>query len=107
MLKRGTGMCDLDQFRGKRALVFGSPRPDAWLNDILTTALLSIGPSHERWLDGGNRSWDALFGPGRYEQFVLVHHRSRNYAEGIAKAKAAGVPVLRVRRDGSVEVDEP
>lgn len=37
--------------------------------------------------------------------FVLAFPDGRGTEDMVSKAKAAGVPVLRVRRDGSVEVD--
>jgi hypothetical protein len=39
--------------------------------------------------------------------YVLAFPGGRGTEDMVSKAKAAGVPVLRVRRDGSVEVDEP
>ena len=38
--------------------------------------------------------------------YVLAFPGGRGTEDMVAKAKAAGVPVLRVRRDGTVEVDE-
>lgn len=96
---------NLDQFRGKRALVLGLPHTAQWRAwaEGVTKAMTALGIVNEVSL-GGNPSHEqvrvaaAAWGIA----CVMVAGRSR-----MKQAHAAGVPVLRVRRDGSVEVDEP
>ena len=101
-------MCDLDQFRGKRALVCGIPR-----NGTKT---------QQAWLDATDKAMRALgivkaesFGILRFKSLAVTRFKEcavvliagSGPSVGTARhyASLADIPVLRVRRDGSVEVD--
>ena len=96
---------DLDQFRGKRALVLGmSPDggvPHLGLRIAVAVAKRTLGLSLLLSLDGEPTN-EAI------ARFVAKHGLPCVLVVGerrLPQAHAAGVPVLRVRRDGSVEVE--
>lgn len=103
-------MVDLEQFRGKRALVCGIPRDgaktqQAWL-DATDKAMRGLG------LEGAtearrHRNVHSFVMEAQYKgaSVVLVVPGYRYFEVTRLGAKRAGIPVLRVRRDGSVEVD--
>lgn len=100
---------DLSQFRGKRALVCGIPRDgaktyQAW-RDAVDKARQLLGADEAAWITPWSAEHVARGFKTYRADFVLVGH-PRNLSYIREGAKRAGVPVLRVRRDGSVEVDD-
>ena len=132
---------DLDQFRGKRALVCGgrdyADRETVdWTLDALNPAAMVEGGATgadtlaRAWWLRRRTDYPQTFRPRAEDaqrwgharsltmrnarmladgnpDYVLAFPGGRGTEDMVSKAKAAGVPVLRVRRDGSVEVDEP
>lgn len=104
-------MVDLTPYRGKRALVCGIPSHYA--------------RTHHRWVSAKDKAL-ALLGITKATTYVATRTVSAtreaisivsadvvivcasSFAVNIAReaARLAGVPVLRVRRDGNVEVDQ-
>lgn len=128
-------MVDISQYRGKRTLVCGgrdykdAATVAAMLSATKPETLIHGGAAGADTLAG---TWWKRFGPnyalvfmadwdrhGRRAgpirnahmlaegkpDFVLAFPGGRGTEDMVTKAKAAGVPVLRVKRDGSVEVD--
>lgn len=104
-------MADLSQFRGKRALVYGVPdakyKTHGMWKDAVSAALRSIGVTGASFFEGTG-SQKAIRTALRSDDVgVLIACLNSSQVGGAQRAaKAAGVPVLRVRRDGSVEVDD-
>ena len=98
---------DLTPYRGKRALVCGLPKDTAltWMewSQAVRSVLDIIVPLTERCYSG-HAPESAIRASNA--QVVLVCEGSRYGPAMRLAAKAAGVPVLRVRRDGTVEVDD-
>lgn len=96
-------MADLSQFRGKRALVIGLPHTAQWRAwaEGVTKAMTSLGVVNEVSLDGNpSHEQVRVMAAACDAACVMVTGRFK-----MRQAHAAGIPVLRVRRDGSVEVD--
>ena len=103
-------MADLTPYRGKRALVCGIPRGGAktqqvWL-DATGKALRTIGIAHATTYQTTCTVRATRKAISIVSADVLIACRS-TFPVNIAReaAKAAGVPVLRVRRDGTIDVD--
>jgi len=100
---------DLSQFRGKRALVCGIPHPrsktyQAWL-DTVDKARRLLGADGGEWIT----PWSAarvVRGIAMYRADFILVGIARDMTHVRDGAKAAGIPVLRVRRDGTVDVDD-
>lgn len=87
---------DLTPYRGKRALVFGP----LWAVEDAITKLRNalVGVVHEHNTDVALALLDAC-------NLAAIYGGATGSAAVRDTAKAAGIPVLRVRRDGTVEVD--
>lgn len=104
-------MADLSQFRGKRALVCGIPRDgaktqQAWL-DATDKAMRGLGivgaETHEPL---SVRSVIRSLATSKADVVLLAGNVAFCLASVRVGAIKSGIPVLRVRRDGSVEVDD-
>lgn len=97
-------MVDLSQFRGKRALLLGMPLGrtyPAWRKAV-TEAVKTLGLEYaDEWF--GCPSKDLLVCEAATSGAGLVLIAGRERFPQVAEL---GLPVLRVRRDGSVEVDD-
>jgi hypothetical protein len=106
---------DLDQFRGKRALVIGVPfggmensgprfEHSKLMLNLCHQTLGALGIEESFICPGVPakqvRKWLCAF---RSEVVIVVNGVNMRAAR--AAAALSGVPVLRVRRDGKVEVD--
>lgn len=98
-------MCDLDQFRGKRAILLGLPltgRGYKWWRKSADTAVKTLGLEYaDEWF--GNPAAVTLHREIDHLGMALVLITGRRKWP---VTKALGLPVLRVRRDGGVEVDD-
>lgn len=128
-------MTDLTPYRGKRALVCGGrdykdgmtvsrvldsldpsmvieggARGADWMAALwwMEKSILKHETYEADWRKHGRRAGPIrnarMLAEGRPD-YVLAFPGGRGTEDMVAKAKAAGVPVLRVRRDGGVEVD--
>lgn len=90
-------IADLATYRGKRALVFGP----LWAVDGAITKLANAHAEvvHEQDTDAALDLLNTC-------NLAAIYGGATGSAAVRDTAKAAGVPVLRVRRDGSVEVGD-
>ena len=100
---------DLTPYRGKRALVCGLPhirskKQQAWL-DASNAALRALGIKETESWDGLQTDAEAIT-KFRACAVVLICGSGPVTGSETHFAKLAGIPAPRVRRDGSVEVDQ-
>lgn len=96
-------MYDLTQYRGKRALLLGMPigrTYPAW-RKAATAAVKTLGLEYaDEWFGSPDRATLVREAAHIGAALVLIAGRER-----IPQVAALGLPVLRVRRDGSVDED--